>query len=211
MQNNSIQNSIETNTMTLLGKGQVTVIPDKTIIRLGVQTDDDNLTAAQTNNAEISQSVLQSLEQLGINDIQTYQYDINKNYEYVNGNRIDKGYTVRNILEIKIYDMKQVGIVIDKAVNSGANIVDFISFDVSDINTYYLEALNLAVLDAYMKAKSIVTNLGITINPIPRHIQENSTPAFPVRNFASREGVATTPIESGNKQIEASVTVEFVY
>jgi uncharacterized protein YggE len=49
-------------------------------------------------------------------------------------------------------------------------------------------------------------------DPIPILITENSnqpTPFSPA--FAVREGAYTTPIESGSKQIEAFVTVEFAY
>lgn len=211
MQNSVSHNMITSNTMNFTGNGQVTATPDITTLRLGVQTEDNNLTAAQTNNAHISQAVLQALSQLGITDIQTYQYDINKIYEYENNNQIDKGYSVRNIFEIQMNHLEHVGLVIDKAVSAGANVVEFISFDVLNTETYYLEALNLAVMNAYAKAKSVASTLGITINPIPKNIHENSIAPSPSRNFAVREGGTTTPIKSGSKQIEASVSVEFIY
>jgi uncharacterized protein YggE len=198
--------------MTLTGKGQVTAIPDLAILRLGVQTTGDNLTFTQSENARISQNVLNELHQLGVTDIKTYQYLIETLYDYENGVRIDKGYSVRNIFEIRTNNMNLVGSIIDTAVSNGANAVEFVNFDVSAPELYYLEALNLAVNDAYQKAKSIAANLRIMINPIPSLITENSSPPIPFsRAFTSREGAFATPIESGSKQIEAMVTVEFIY
>jgi uncharacterized protein YggE len=205
-------NNIRNNTMILTGNGKVTAVPDIAVLRLGVQTNGDNLTAAQSDNARISQNVLQALNELGVTDIKTYDYTIDKVYDYVNGNRIDRGYSVRNILEIRMSDLDMVGTVIDAAVNSGANVVDFINFDVSDSNDYYLQALNLAVMNAYQKAKSISHNLRLTMNPIPVKITENT--AVPVPYAQSRtlgEIAYTTPIEPGKKEISASVTVEFIY
>ena len=201
------------NKMTLTGKGQVTVLPDLAILRLGVQTTGLNLTATQSENARISQNVISSLQQLGITDIKTFQYLIEMLYDYENGNRIDKGYSVRNLFEIPTSNLGLVGTIIDTTVNNGANIVEFVSFEVSNPELYYQEALNLAVNDAYHKAKSISTNLRIILNPIPTLIIENSAPPIPFSPvfLARGEGAFATPVEPGNKQIEASVTVEFTY
>ena len=103
----------------------------------------------------ISQAVLQSLQQLGITDINTYEYNINKIYEYEDSMQIDKGYSARNILEIKTNNLGQVGYVIDTAVYYGANIVDLVHFDILDKEVYYLQVLNLAIENAIRKADSI--------------------------------------------------------
>ncbi|MFA9378312.1 MAG: SIMPL domain-containing protein [Lachnotalea sp.] len=211
MTDSSIKHESDNNFMTLTGMGHVTVDPDIAVIRLGVQTTSDNLSTAQQENARLSQTLLQSLQQLGISNIKTFQYNIYKIYEFENNQRIDKGYSVRNILEIRMGNMNQVGMVIDTAVNNGANIVDFIDFEASDTNYYYLQALNFAVMNAIQKARSIGDNLGIATIPVPNHITENSTTPIPYRNLAMREGAFTTPIGPGNIQIEASVTIDFIY
>ncbi len=122
----------KTKTMTLTGRGQVSTVPDTAVIRLGVETTGVNLMDIQAENARISQAVIESIENLGISDIQTYQYLIEKRYDYVNGTQIDRGYAVRNILEIRSDNLEQIGTVIDTAVSNGANVVNFISFEVSD-------------------------------------------------------------------------------
>ncbi len=199
------------NAMLLSGKGEVSAVPDIAVLRLGVQTTGENLQAIQAENAKTTQSVLQALYQLGVTEIQTVQYDINKLIEYEEGKQIDKGYSVRNILEIRTDNMGLVGTIIDSAVGSGANVVEFINFEVSDTDRYYLQALNLAIANAYEKAVSIAERLRLQINPAPRRITENSTPPIPFRAINLREGAFATPIEAGTNQIEASVTVEFTY
>lgn len=199
------------NTMTLIGKGLVTAEPDIAVLRLGVETTGADLTTAQEENARLSEAILQALRQLGIEDIQTFQYSINKLIEYENSNRIDKGYSVRNILEIRTDQTEQLGLIIDTAVHSGANVVDLVSFEVSDTYAYYLQALNLAVINAWDKAKSIAETLGLTYVPVPRRIIENETMPVPFRTIGLKEGFITTPIEAGTQRIEASVSVTFVY
>lgn len=211
MQYSHIKPTAEHNTMTLTGKGQVTAAPDLAILRLGVQTTGENLVDIQNDNAEISQTVLQSLQQLGITDIKTYEYDISKLYEYEDSKRVDKGYSVRNILEIKTNNLGQVGSVIDTAVYYGANIVDLIEFDVLDKESYYLQALELAVENAISKADTINRSLGLMSPPIPFRVIEAGTLPATTRLLGSREGAATTPIEPGGKQIEANVNIDFFF
>ncbi len=198
--------------MVLNGRGLLTVNPDLAIIRLGVQTTGDNVTTAQQENARISSQILAAIKGLGVTDIRTYQYQIEKIYDYENGNRIDRGYSVRNVFEIRTANLGQVGTIIDSAVFNGANIVDLISFDVANPDAYYQQALTLAVNNAYEKAKTISSSMNFTFDPIPILITENTLQPIPYApTLALREGAYTTPIESGTKQIEASVTVEFEY
>lgn len=196
--------------MTMLGQGKVTAVPDLAVLRLGVQTNGVNLSDVQYENAAVTQAVLEGLRQMGVNDIKTFQYSIDKLYDFVDGNRIDRGYNVRNILEIHTNQMDQVGALIDNAVANGANVVDFISFEVSEPDFYYQQALNLAVMNAIQKANSIAMNLGYPENPVPTCITENSNAPTPYRQSFALGEVAATPIEPGSKDIQASVTVDFV-
>ncbi|MDF2593731.1 MAG: hypothetical protein K0R69_72 [Clostridia bacterium] len=196
-------------TMTLSGQGHVTATPDLAVIRLGVETTGYNLPEIQSENAQISQRVIESLNQAGVTDIKTFQYSINKLYEYEEGKQIDKGYSVQNILEIKTNDIDQAGNIIDTAVNRGANIVISISFELSEPELYYERALNFAVDNAIQKAKAISANLHIRLNPIPIRIIENSAPSFPMKQLQFE--VAATPILPGDLKIEAFVTADFFY
>ncbi len=203
MQDNNLHNK----TMILTGHGEIATAPDTVIIRLGIQTTGENLSQIQAENARISQSIIQVLQRMGITDIKTHQYSIDKVYDYEDGRQIDRGFSVRNILEIRTNDLETVGNIIDASVNAGANIVDLISFDVSGREYYYQQALNMAILNAIQKAQSITMNLGLSSTAVPVKIVENTVMPFPVQ----REFAAVTPIMPGTVNIEANVTVDFVY
>lgn len=197
--------------MTLYGSAEVSAIPDVAIIRLGVQTNGFNLGEIQTENATISQTILQSLSQLGVTEIKTSQYIIDKNYIFENGTRVDQGYTVRNIFEIQTKDLGNVGNIIDTAVENGSNIVDFVTFEVSNPDSYYQQALNQALDNAIQKSLSISHYLRLEVDPLLVRIVESSLPQprfSQINTF--REGV-TTPIEPGKYTIHASVTVDFCF
>lgn len=198
------------NTIIVNGNGQINAIPDVAIIRLGVQTEGENLADIQARNAETSQAVLQALAQYDPDDIRSFQYQINKLYDFTDGRQMDRGYSVRNIFELRTRMMDQLGLIIDTAVASGANIVELIEFEVADSSSYYLEALRLALDNAFQKAYTIADSLGIQRDPVPVKITESSSLSLPPRPFVAREGgVFVTPIEPGSEQIEASVIIDF--
>lgn len=208
--NNLSDKQLPCNIMTLTGNGQISVVPDIAVIRLGVQSSGENLADIQQENARISQAILQALQQFGITEIRTFQYTIDKIFDFENGVRIDRGFNVRNILEIRTNYIDQVGRIIDTAVYYGANVVDLINFEVSNSEQYYQQALNKALQNAFQKAKSIAGSLGIKVDPIPRRITEGNV-AVPFTPLM-REGAAfATPIVSGSTTIEANVTVEYLY
>lgn len=196
-------------TMTLTGQGHVTMAPDVAVIRLGVQLSGSDLAAVQAQNAQQSQAVLDALRRMGVTDIKTFQYTIDKYYENVNGTSVDRGYTVRNIFEIRTDDISAVGAVIDAAVGAGANAVDLISFEASNPEYYYQQALNLAVADTVEKARSVSVSLGIPVQTVPVSITESSAAPRPMQAF-QRE-YSATPVVPGSITVDASVTAEFIF
>ncbi len=201
--------SLAFRTMTLTGQGQVTAAPDMAVIRIGVKLIGTDLAAVQSQNALLNQAVLDALRHVGITDIKTFQYHIEKQYEYENGTPFDRGFRVRNILEINTDETELVGAVIDTAVNAGANVVDLISFRVSDPDYYYRHALNLAIRDAMEKAESIANSIGIRIEPIPISLIETSGSPQPF--LPLQRELAATPVIPGNITIEANISAEFTY
>ncbi|NLT47992.1 MAG: SIMPL domain-containing protein [Clostridiales bacterium] len=197
------------NIMTLSGQGQVAASPNLAIIHLGVETTGFDLTTIQAENARIIEAVTQTLRAMGISDIKTVQYSIDKNYIFENGRQIDRGYTIRHILEIRSNQIDDVGRIVDTAVMMGANRVEFIAFDLSDRGSYYRQALNLALEDAQKKAISISRSLRIQVDLIPIRIVENS--ALPIQPLLFQREAAGTQILPGTLLIEASMTAEFSY
>ncbi len=204
------EGQIDGNSIIVTGRGRITAVPDLAIIRLGIVTSGEILSDIQEENAEISQSVLNGIRNIGVEDIRTYRYIIDKIYEFENNTRIDRGYSVQNMFEIQTGMLDNVGTIIDVAVSLGANLVESISFEVSTSDQYYLEALRLALLNGIEKASVMAEVFNRQPEPVPRRIVENSLPVPMTRTFF-RDELATTPVEPGTTNIEAVVTMEFGY
>lgn len=199
--------------LKVFGKGTVSVKPDVAEVIIGVITENAQLEVAQEENARRTQQVINSIKELGVSpkNIQTQNYDIRANYDYINGRQVFRGYEVSNNLKFTIRNINSVGQIIDTAVQNGANSLSGIIFLVSDETRHYYEALSLAVEDAQNKASVIANKIKVKLNITPIQINEQKEEAATplVMTFKSASG--TTPIEAGENIINADIEAIFIY
>lgn len=203
----------QTGIIKVTGSAAVKADPDTAVINLGIITEDMSLEKAQKENATASISVINSLYQLSIpkKDIQTSVYDIQAQYDYIEGKQIFTGYRVTNILTVSINNLSSVGKIIDTATAHGANRVENIRFINENPSQYYRRALELAVKDSIDKAKQIGYSLGVNINPIPFKISEETYSTSVHDSSVMKLAASSTPILPGQIEISAKLEAIFEY
>lgn len=203
--------------MTVNGIGTLSIEPDVAKIQLGVVTQNQELTQAQQQNAQLLNQVLQSLQKLGISEenIQTVDFTIYPQYDYVDGKQEFRGYEVMHTILVTIENLAQTGSVIDTAVQNGANKVSNIQFTVENPQSYYEQALSTALVNALAKAQTIADTLQLNLDPSPIKVLEktNDEPPSTYKTFSSTADISTitTPIETGQLDIVAKVETQFQY
>lgn len=202
------------NRLKFFGKGTVIVKPDAAEVVIVAITENIQLELAQEENAKVTAQVINSIEGIGVlrQYIQTQNYSIRPNYDYIDGRQIFRGYEVSNNLKVLIRNINIAGEIIDTAVKNGANTISGISFIISDQTKAYYEALSLAATDAQNKASVMANKLGVKLNIIPIQINEqdrgSNTPLVMPLKYVSG---ADTPIEAGENKITADIEAVFVY
>lgn len=204
--------------MTVRGQGEVMVKPDQAKLTIGIVTENQNVEAAQQENAATANRVISSLNQLGIDDrsIKTNHYSIQPLYDYVGGKSVFRTYQVDHQLEVTVHDIARVGLVYELAVKNGANRGGNIQFSVTNTDVYYRQALSKALQNARKKAEEIARTVGAVINELPIKIteeQELSGRPIPFNTFklAAAQAQETPPIQQGEYKIEAQVSVIYQY
>lgn len=194
------------------GDGSVLAKPDTAHVTLGVQIQNAELSAAQSQATDQMNAVLASLKQSGISDdnIKTVNYSINVNQDYSKGTGEVTGYTVFNMVDVKITDIDKVGAIIDAAVQAGANNVGGVQFSVENMDALVQQAREQAMADAKSKAEQLAKLGGVTLGA-PISISEGtSTPPQPM---AARDAASvpsgSVPIQTGQNEITVSVTVSY--
>ncbi|WP_426348170.1 SIMPL domain-containing protein [Alloiococcus sp. CFN-8] len=196
----------------VIGSGRINAAPDTAMITLGVVTEGKELEGLQEENAEISTRVIKAILSSGVprDNIKTSSYTIEPQYDYQDGKQIFKGYRISNILSIEVTRLSEVGEIIDRAVNAGANIVQGVNFIIKNSEAYYNEALRAALRNAQSKALTLSQDMSIKIDRIPVSIIEKpSERVYGEVNLFKASAV--TPIMPGTLEITAEITATFLY
>lgn len=211
-------NPVEKKTMSVSGQAKVSASPDIAYITLGVITEDKDAKTAQKANATAMDKVIAAIKGSGVKneDIKTVNYTIYPKYDYnqKTGASVIVGYSVNNSVNVTVRDLAKTGNIIDAAADSGVNVSSSISFDLSNYEKYYNNALKNAVLAAKQKAGTMAEALGVTLKT-PISISEGGGYS-PVRNYAAYEmkdesAGAVTPVQAGSLEITANVSVIYEY
>lgn len=170
-------------TVTIAGQGKVTYKPDLAIVNLGVQIDkvakpEDALNQLNAKMDNIIKAV--KAEGVSENDIQTQNYTLYPQYDYRNNVSTVGGYNANEQLIIKVTgydaDKNRVSRVIAAASKAGANQVNNLSFDASNINDLKNQARLKAIQDAKSKSATLADAAGIKLGDITGWYDNTVTP-----------------------------------
>lgn len=203
------------NQLHVFAEGTVKIQPDTAIVTLGVQTENEEVQIAQSENAVRTNQIIQMLTDMGISqpDIQTADYRIDVLYDFENGNQQLRGYRVMHLLQVTVKQIDNVGEIIDTSVQGGANIVSNVQFVLRQPEIAYNQALSLALNNAQQKARIIAATLHVNINETPVHIEESNqiSPPTPFQTALFAKSETATPMMPGQLEITARITAQFEY
>jgi len=201
--------------VTANGEAVITVEPDQAEIDIGVVTQAKNAPDAARENADKLSRVMTEVKKLlGKGDeVKTASYSLNPNYRYPQGGKPEiVGYTATNILRIKTGALANVGKLIDASMQSGANTIHRLVFNLKDEHAAQLQALRLASTKAKAKAEEMAAALGLKIVRV-LFLTEGDRGVRPIimpqARGAQMEAMAAapTPVEAGTIEVRSSVTL----
>jgi uncharacterized protein YggE len=185
--------------------------PDQAEIDIGVVTQAPNASAAASQNAAQVSAVLAELRKLlgSAGSIQTRNYSVSPSYSYPkNGPATISGYVATNVVEATVNDLAQVGKLIDAATQSGANNIQRLQFTLKNDQEIRARALREAAAQAKANAEAMAGGLGLKLGRVLALEQgEAASPAPIVSTLFKSAAAAPTPVEAGNIQVHATVTV----
>ncbi|HYP28422.1 MAG TPA: SIMPL domain-containing protein [Blastocatellia bacterium] len=189
--------------------------PDQAQIDIGVLTQAATAKAAASENARKVDAVISALRRvLGpSSEIKTIGYSLNPVYTYPRegGQPRITGYAASNVVQVKTDDLTQVGTVIDTATQAGANNIQSLQFTLKNDQAVRGQALREAALKAKAKADALASALGLRIVRV-LHVDESGAAPVPIfarqmEMAASKAADVATPVEPGNIEVRASVSL----
>ena len=194
-----------------IGNATLPVKPDKAQIQFAVVITASTAQDAANQNANVVTAVLAALTTLlGPNpNIQTLSYSLNPNYNYPqNGQPVLTGYTASNTVQVTVTDLSIIGKVIDTGIQAGANRVQGLQFGLQDDQPSRAQALKIATAQAKANADAMASGLGQHTGAAIAIQQGATSTPTPLLLGAAATPSATTPVETGMVNVQASVTLE---
>ncbi|MBA2686798.1 MAG: SIMPL domain-containing protein [Gemmatimonadaceae bacterium] len=202
--------------ITVVGRGETKISPDRANIQISVQTRAATAGAAGAANATRQRAVLDALRKLGLSDDQlsTANYTVHPEYRYEpNRNPTIIGYSATNTIVAEVRDLAKVGAVIDAALGAGANLISSLNFYASNIQQARQAAITAAVqvarAEAEVGARAAQGQLGslleLTIGAY------YAPPPRPMMMMAKADAAqaSETPVQPGQETVTVEVTTRW--
>jgi len=143
------------------GTAEIKVTPDRAVIQVGVERQSATAKAAKTAADSISRKLLAALKVRGIEDkdIQTAYLDLQPTSYYQKQVRINH-FTATQSLSVTVRDLAKLDGVMDAVMSAGANRIDGIQYESSELRKYRDQARDQATKAAKEKAVALAQALG---------------------------------------------------
>ncbi|HIK25115.1 MAG TPA: SIMPL domain-containing protein [Thermosynechococcus sp. M46_R2017_013] len=198
--------------LTVTGRGTEAISATLAQVSLGVEVQGRTAQEVQQEVARRANAVLAVLRTREVSQLQTTGLSLTPNYQYTNNQRILVGYIGRNTVSFRIAS-DRVGSLLDAAVQAGATTIENISFTAPEatIAAAQRTALQRATQEAQSQAQAVLSVLNLQPRQVMSIQISQTTP--PPRPFAVRAATMaeSTPVVSGELQVEASVTLQINY
>ena len=196
------------------GEGEVRAQPDVAFITLATEHRGATAKDAQAQGATAMTAVQQRLAAAGLakDAIRTLSYDLQPQFDYVNGKQVPRGFLARNVIEVRADDVARVGELLEVAVTAGGTVVQGLRFDVKARQQLERQAITRAVTDARARAAAAAEGAGSAIVAVVR-IEEEGVVSRPIEQPMMRMAADAAaaapppPIAAGEAVIRATVTL----
>jgi uncharacterized protein YggE len=212
--------SKEGNQISVDGTGSVTVTPDIGTLYVDVETKGDTSEEAKTENAKISNELVDKFKLAGVADadIKTASVSVYENQVYDNntGQYDVDGWIAYQSITLTIRDTERAELLLDLATEGGATRTYGPNFHVDDSAPYLAQAREKAVEDAKAKAQVIADALDLKVGKVIAYYEYEAGKGYPYEmstNYAPDAAmggeIKTMELEEGSQEIMMNVTITY--
>lgn len=196
-------------TITVTGTGTAPATPDVVRLDLRIGHDAADVAAALSGASAGLTTAGRVVRLHGVADadIRTLGADVHQRFDK-DGQAV--GFTAQQRLRVTVRALDAVGGILDDAAAELGNalLVDQVRLDVSDRSAALARAREAAFADARAKAEQYAALAGTTLGAVAGVVEAGAVPlGGPMR--AMREAAVAMPVEGGDLELAASVTVSW--
>ena len=194
-------------TVTVTGNGTVTAVPDQASFSFTVQTKATTAAAALALNGADTKAVIAAVEAAGVPEANIQTAQVSLNPVVSNDGTSIVAYTAFDTITVTKLTIAKAGSIVDAAVGAGATDVSGPSLELSGQDALYNKALKDAVANAKSKAQALADAAGRNLGDVVSIVEGGGAVPVPFAVGAAKD--ASTPIEPGTQDVQATVTVTY--
>ncbi len=208
----SLKDSVSNVAVT--GEASEDVAPDRATLRFGVVTERPTAAAAAADNSAVMDAILAELKSMGLPDadVQTQGVSLTpvstEERDAKGKTRTVQSFRASNILSVRVKPAEKASDVVGRVIDKGANSVEGVDYDYSDLTDKRDELRAKAVRDAERRARIYAEALGLRLaRVIEVRPQEDYTPM--PRPFEARVAAAapSVPLRAGQQRVTERVSI----
>lgn len=197
--------------ITVVGTGTASVTPDVVRLDLRIGHEASDVAAALSGASERLADAGRVVREEGVADadIRTLGADVHQ--------RFDKdgqpaGFTAQQRLRVTVRDVAAVGRILEAAAAQLGNalLVDQVALDVADRSEGLTRARDAAFADARAKAEQYAVLSGAALGDVLEVAEAGGVVPMGRPMLAMREAAMAMPVETGDQELTASVTVRWL-
>lgn len=150
--------------ITVQGEAERSVEPDHAVVSLGVEAVGDSSNEATTQLGIVSQQIVDAVSAAGVADADIQTSGLSLWPVYADTSQVQQatilGYRASAHYKITVREIDSVAAVVDAGLEAGANSIEGIAFDSTEIESVREELLGDASRESARKAESIALALG---------------------------------------------------
>jgi uncharacterized protein len=202
-----------TRMISVVGQGEVRVVPDVASVTIGVTGTAPAAREALDENNKAMNALLDVLKKAGIEprDIATSNFSLGPRYDYNNNNQPKLlGYDVSNTVTVTVRKIDDLGGLLDVAVTAGSNQINGISFSISKPDAAMDEARKLAMADAKHRAEVYAGAGGIAVGDVLGVSETIAAVPVPMEFKQARaQSADAVPVAQGEQVLRVDVNVTY--
>jgi uncharacterized protein YggE len=201
-------------TLTVVGQGEASATPDQAVFSTGVVSTAKTADEALAANSKAVAGVIEAIKASGIEarDIATSGFSIQPQYaQPQQGSREPlkvSGYEVRNGVSVRVRDLAQLGTLLDKVVQAGANQAGGLRFDLSNPDELSAKAQIAALDNARAQAETLAKAAGMRLLRL-RRISPGERASIGGAPMMMKAEARAVPLEAGETTAHAQVTLMY--
>lgn len=213
-------------TISVSGEGEVLATPDIGMFTFAVRAEADTADAAQSDSAERINEIISYLSEQGVADadVKTTNYSLSPKYRYEErvcpansycppGERVVDGYTVSQMVEVKVRDLDMSGTLISGVGERGATNISNLQFTIDDETELNRQARDAAIQNAQENAEKLADSLGVEIVRMIGFYEQDQQPRYQAYGMGggmdTAEARTTAKMPTGENEFTSTVNITY--